>query len=485
MIREYTDADLDGDPTGDSFEADLERVLDCVGDAMAVGRGQGGFTPEATDRARALVREFAAEDVDPATAVAAAWFAILYMHDRTGSEPRDGPSSARQAAEAVEREDEPSIRFNTDRFQDADSVIEFEWSDNGVRYWQELCDRVFPYEKRCAILDAIAAADGLAMTNKALAADVSDRLGREVTTQTLIGHLEVFEELGIVALLPRWDRDRDSVIKRVGYMEDWLAAQEYQKGAPVAPLSQGARLIVEYVGWEYRPASGDETVLDPDDARSLLPLKGLLFANLMTATERVPADPGPSSGRDLLESVGAMPHIELEVGSLEAISDAAYEQLSDLDLGVPVPERGDDPIGPYWHNMAVVGRVSGFEYDEDDREAIDQTIRRFSNSWISAPMELYPRQKADDVDPPGVDTESVDGPDPELYVQRIGDEEARDRQAEFPAAGSAAGGSLRGQDVSFVGGDEAVFGTVVRDRVKPRESEINYNEAPADGAGGE
>ncbi|RKD86224.1 hypothetical protein [Halopiger aswanensis] len=370
------------------------------------------------------------------------------------------------------------------RSEDTGNVIEFEWSNNGVRYWQALCDRVFPYETRCAILDAIATADGLVMTNTALATQVSETLDREVTTQTLIGHLEVFEELGIVALLPRWDRNRDSVIKRVPYLEDWLANQEYQVGAPVAPLSLGARLMVEYLGWEYRPVSPSvDPILSPGDERSLLPLKGLLFANLLTVTGRVPLDERLDCDTRLLDAVGAMPTIELEVGSLEALSDTAYDQLAALDLGFEVPERGEEPPGDYWHNMAVVGRIAGFDYDDRERVPIGRTVARFSESWIAAPMELYPRQKADDPSPPGVDPEAIDGPDPELVAQRIPEAAVDARKTEFPTYGSAESWSRLGQDVAF--GDDIVFGTFVRQRITPRERSIQYVEADGQGPEGQ
>ncbi len=350
-------------------------------------------------------------------------------------------------------------------------IVDFEWSDNSVRYWQELCDRVFPFEKRCEILDAMAETDGLAMTNKALAADVSDELEREVTTQTLIGHLKVFEELGIVALLPRWDRDQNSVIQRRPLTEDWLSGQEYQKGAEVAPLSLTTQLAIEYIGWEYRPVSPDDVVLDPNDGRSLLPLKGTLYAFLLSATERV--DPGRIA-RDgkLVNGIDDPPKIELEIGSPKTLSDAAYDQLT--SLGIEVPE--EEPIGEYWHTRAVVGRVSDVEWGDREKVPIDQTLRRFSDSWVAAPMELYPRQKADDVDPPGIDTEAVEAPDPELAVQRIGENAIDSRKSAFVGHPSTGGGSRFAQEVEFGDGDAITFGTLVRDRITPDEGSIQYSE---------
>lgn len=343
--------------------------------------------------------------------------------------------------------------------------IEFEWSDNGVRYWQQLCDRVFAAsEKRCSILEAITTADGLAMTNKALAAQVSEALDDDaVSTQKLIGHLAVFEQLGIVSLVPRWDNDHNSVILRSPYVEDWLTRQESKKGAPVAAMSQGARLIVEYVGWNYRPASStDESVFDSDDRRSLLPLKGTLYAHLLTATGRV--EPGNGS----IDEIGPMPRIELEIGSLESVSDAAYEQLTDLDFAATVPERGDDPIGDYWHNLAVVGRIEGFEWTDSEKVPIEQTARRFSNSWIAAPMELYPRQQAGDVDD-----------------QRITDDVVEARMTEFPPLGSD-GIRRRGQAVEFdADTDTITFGTFVRDRINPNERSFQYGADDADQRGDE
>ncbi|MCU4744373.1 hypothetical protein [Natronoglomus mannanivorans] len=376
-------------------------------------------------------------------------------YDDKGGGTRD-PSTGQD----LENPDREGRSSSTDEDTDQTKLVRFEWSDNGVRYWQELCDRVFPYEKRCAILEACAEANGLAMTNTALAAQVSKALDSGTTTQKLIGHLDVFEQLAIVPLLPRWDKNGNSIIRRNPYMANWLGRQDFEKGSSVAPMSFGARLMVEYIGGEYRSETSTNSVLDPSDDRSLLPLKASLYANLLTTTGRVDSKPGS------IANLGPIPRIELEVGSLEYISDAAYDQLENLEFAVPLPERGDEPIGDYWHNMSVVGRISGFEWDDRDQLAIDQTVRRFSNSWIAAPMELYPRQRSGDVD-----------------LQRITENAISARETEFPAFGSAEGGTLRGQAVEFDDAGDVVFGTFVRDRISPNERSIQFVGADADKQG--
>ncbi len=85
MIDTYAEVDLAHRPTTGSFDRDLKRVVDCMKTAMSVGRDREQFDTTAFEEARRLLRQYEADGVPPETAVAAAWFTILFLNGQTGN----------------------------------------------------------------------------------------------------------------------------------------------------------------------------------------------------------------------------------------------------------------------------------------------------------------------------------------------------------------------------------------------------------------
>ncbi|MFC4248711.1 hypothetical protein ACFOZ7_17560 [Natribaculum luteum] len=52
---------------------------------MSVGRDREQFDTTAFEEARRLLRQYEADGVPPETAVAAAWFTILFLNGQTGN----------------------------------------------------------------------------------------------------------------------------------------------------------------------------------------------------------------------------------------------------------------------------------------------------------------------------------------------------------------------------------------------------------------
>lgn len=278
-------------------------------------------------------------------------------------------------------------------------------------YWEELYSNVLQHPKRRVVLETVIESDAGTMSTTALATEVETRLERapdvedsaEYDAQNLNQVLPVFEKLGVIQRIPKWERDDQYVILPVGALADWLASCTFQMQLLPDDLPDGYRtqLSGEYIVSAWEDISDDEL----EEAGSHIPMESALYTAVMPYVQHV-------------DSIS----IHFEMGSLNAVRESEFELESvaeELSLGTSLPE----PDGDFSDrtDYGIFADISGFTgvYDVDDlRRRLQQQL----GTWLASAEETYDQFHKKDADAPSVaasqladatqdiiDREAVDG----------------------------------------------------------------------------
>lgn len=270
-------------------------------------------------------------------------------------------------------------------------------------YWNRLYQELQGREKSQAVLETIIANRPGTISTSALAEQVETRLEEAGLLDDQAGYdhqhlnqvLPLFEQLGIIHRVPKFERDDQYIILPVEIMCDWLADCALDPMPPPTALSpdwatnQMGTYITE--SWKLSTDGGASTteVLDnivPDaETRSAglsLPAEGLVFVGVTQYVE----EPTPQD-------------ITIQMGSLDRLRDTEVLTLADeLELGTSIPSADgpfvdDDGV----HDYAIFGQVTNVT-TLGDETAVERKLTQQMSTWLASAQELYARIHDDTAD---------------------------------------------------------------------------------------